>query len=298
MPSRMASKRSQPRGVFKSIIALCFPGCKNSYACDISDILEEEQATVAPFPHLKSKNRDSIAKAAGQPPLTPKLKIMKRVLLSIALSASLIGASAQNDSLPVLKGVVTAPEEGQTVPLANVVLKDNSTKRILYGVSTNFEGEYQLDSLEPGVYDVEATFTGFSKEIYEDLHLKKGDTLMLDFFMYESSEKLSLGCGPIYEYTALSKEDSMLLAEREFKKERLEVFPNPATDRLKIKIQSPGHFEYRFSLVDMQGRPVKKMMTRKSLKKEMVVKDLPRGVYQYSLTGLGGVLKEGKVLLY
>ena len=297
MPSSMASRRSQPRGVFKSIIALCFPGCKNSYACDISDILEEEQATVAPFPHLKSKNRDSIAKAAGQPPLTPKLKIMKRVLLSIALSASLIGASAQNDSLPVLKGVVTAAEEGgQTIPLANVVLKDNSTKRILYGVSTNFEGEYQLDSLEPGVYDVEATFTGFSKEIYEDLHLKKGDTLMLDFFLYEATEVLepvTVAC-----FYALSKEDSMLLAEREFEKERLEVFPNPATDRLKIKIQSPGHFEYRFSLVDMQGRPVKQMVTRKSLKKEMVVKDLPRGVYQYSLTGLGGVLKEGKVLLH
>lgn len=220
---------------------------------------------------------------------------MKRVLLSIVFAAALLSATAQKDSLPTLSGVVSTAQGKENIPMANVILRNIYTGAVHCGTSTNFHGKYKLDSIEPGIYDVEASFTGMKKEIYKKLAFQKGDSLILDFFMAEDTQEIVCF---VFQCIALSKSDSMLLAERNFDRERLEVFPNPATDRLQINIQSPGHFEYRFTLVDMQGRPVKQITCGKSLKKELMVKNLPRGMYHYSLTGLGGVFKEGKVLLH
>ncbi|MGB1296271.1 MAG: TonB-dependent receptor domain-containing protein, partial [Flavobacteriales bacterium] len=59
-----------------------------------------------------------------------------------------------------LRGTVTEAGSGETVPMANVVVKSGQT--IVQGGATDFDGNYVISPLSPGTYDVEISFIGFA----------------------------------------------------------------------------------------------------------------------------------------
>ena len=59
-----------------------------------------------------------------------------------------------------LKGKVTDASTGETLPTANVVIKDGD--EIIAGGSTDLDGEYTVKPITPGSYTVEITFVGYA----------------------------------------------------------------------------------------------------------------------------------------
>jgi len=82
-----------------------------------------------------------------------------------------------------LKGTVTEAESGETIPFANVVVKSGDT--IVQGGATDFDGNYNISPLSPGVYSVEASFIGFETYIQDSIILAEMDSLRLDYKLKE-----------------------------------------------------------------------------------------------------------------
>lgn len=59
-----------------------------------------------------------------------------------------------------LKGVITDKATGETIPFANVVLESGGIQ--VGGASSDFDGNYDINPIPPGTYDLKATFVGYN----------------------------------------------------------------------------------------------------------------------------------------
>jgi len=78
-----------------------------------------------------------------------------------------MGMSLYSVKAQILKGVVSDVSNGETIPMANVVVKSGQT--IVQGGATDFDGQYFIDDLKPGVYNIEVSYIGYVTSIKEDI---------------------------------------------------------------------------------------------------------------------------------
>lgn len=76
-----------------------------------------------------------------------------------------------------------------------------------------------------------------------------------------------------------------LLATNEFSKSKISVYPNPATDIIKIDNLKPNAL---LELIDSSGKSVKTISNIKSDKTEINIKNLPSGQYYLKVDGQSG----------
>ncbi|MGB0870006.1 MAG: carboxypeptidase-like regulatory domain-containing protein [Flavobacteriales bacterium] len=77
-----------------------------------------------------------------------------------------------------LKGTVTEAESGEAIPMANVVIKSGDT--IVQGGATDFDGNYIISPLSPGVYTVEVSFIGFETYILDSLFVNGKESFFVE----------------------------------------------------------------------------------------------------------------------
>ncbi len=87
----------------------------------------------------------------------------------------------------ILNGTVTDRETGEGLIAATVHVMQN--KVAVKSVSTDIEGKFSLE-LEPGTYEVEATYTGYESVRYVEVDVKKGVTNSI-LFQLKSGAVLS-----------------------------------------------------------------------------------------------------------
>jgi hypothetical protein len=78
--------------------------------------------------------------------------LLASVLLTVSYSLGQTGVGT-------IRGVVTEKESGDPLPFVNVVLFQNGVQKS--GGKTDFDGKFQINSIEPGKYDVEVRFVGY-----------------------------------------------------------------------------------------------------------------------------------------
>ena len=101
------------------------------------------------------------------------------VLLPACLLVGALSVSAQTTS-GAIKGVVVGPDEGAVVGAhVTVVLSDNNQNPRT--ASSSETGEYGLNDLAPGVYNVTVEVAGFKTVIAEGIEVHAGDTQELRF---------------------------------------------------------------------------------------------------------------------
>ncbi len=88
-----------------------------------------------------------------------------------------------------LRGTVTDAKTGETLPTANVVIKDDGGN-IIKGTTSDFDGKYNLNPVDPGSYTVECSFTGFATVIISDVLISPNTPTIKDFKLREASEQL------------------------------------------------------------------------------------------------------------
>ncbi len=94
-------------------------------------------------------------------------------------------ASLGDDEAGAVAGVVVDKGNGETLPGANVSIKGTTT-----GTTTDIEGRYRLDGLDPGRYDLKFSFVGFQEKTVTDVKVKAGDVASLDVALREQTEQL------------------------------------------------------------------------------------------------------------
>jgi outer membrane receptor for ferrienterochelin and colicin len=82
------------------------------------------------------------------------------------------GAYAQQGTI---EGTVTDAESGQPLPGVNVVIGELNT-----GASTNANGQYTIEDVPTGTYEVTAQFVGYQSQT-QDVEVSAGQTVTVDF---------------------------------------------------------------------------------------------------------------------
>ncbi|PHI21019.1 TonB-dependent receptor [Lewinellaceae bacterium SD302] len=97
---------------------------------------------------------------------------MKRTLLLLTFMLTTVALFAQT----ALKGkVIDGDTEGKEgLPFASVALK--SGDNILQGVNTDLDGNYFFNSIDPGTYDIEVSYTGYTTQRLTGVLVKAGQT--------------------------------------------------------------------------------------------------------------------------
>jgi len=118
------------------------------------------------------------------------MKAIRIILLLLLISVSASGQS--------LRGTVTEASTGETIPLANVVVKFGDT--IIDGATTDFDGNYNVSPLSPGVYTVEFSFIGFETKKIQRVKIKSQKASHLNVSLEESGGNLFICGGGSWDY--------------------------------------------------------------------------------------------------
>jgi hypothetical protein len=112
-----------------------------------------------------------------------KVRILWFVRLSLALSL-LPGIALAQETRAIISGTITDPQ-GAVVPQATVGVKNLETNVVSKAV-TNDHGLYTVPPLNPGVYSVTVSASGFKTFVQRSVELRVADRVAVDF-------KLELG---------------------------------------------------------------------------------------------------------
>lgn len=84
-----------------------------------------------------------------------------------------------------ISGTVTDSLSGETLPGVNVVISGTSQ-----GAATSADGTYSISGVEPGVYDLQASFVGYRTKMIEDVEVEANLTTEVNITMVESAVQL------------------------------------------------------------------------------------------------------------
>lgn len=117
---------------------------------------------------------------------------MKRILLLFVLiGVSVTGTIAQTS----LEGQVTDAGTGEAILFGSVALYKNNV--LLTGVETDIDGNYFFSDIDPGTYEIEASYIGYTPQRQTGVVVKAGRTNRVDFTI---SEGIVMNAVEIVEY--------------------------------------------------------------------------------------------------
>ena len=111
----------------------------------------------------------------------------KKILLLLFVTFSTVAFAQQRPGS--LKGTVTEASTGETIPLANISIKDGAGSYVTGG-STDFDGKYNINPISPGTYTVEVSFMGFATITLKGVLISPNSATLQDFKMQSSNQIL------------------------------------------------------------------------------------------------------------
>lgn len=109
-------------------------------------------------------------------------KIMKTAIYTILFALiSITNAFSQT----LLEGRVTDATTGEAILFGSVAIYNEGI--MIKTVETDLDGNYSISNIEPGIYDVEASYTGYTPQKKVDIVIKKDQVNRLDFSIHEGT---------------------------------------------------------------------------------------------------------------
>lgn len=106
-------------------------------------------------------------------------KSCKLLLLFLLIQFSI---SAQNG---ILRGKVVDLSSNEAIPFASVNIQNTTT-----GAVTDFDGKYEIAGLKPGIYNVEASYVGYSKETFFEIEVTNNKPAIVNFQLETTTQSL------------------------------------------------------------------------------------------------------------
>ena len=107
---------------------------------------------------------------------------MKGLLTSVVFIVCFLSLTGQSG---VIKGAVTDATNNETIPFANVFIE-----QIKSGVATDFDGNYEIENLKPGVYNITYSFVGYNTKSVAEVIVNPNKPTVLDIQLISSSTSL------------------------------------------------------------------------------------------------------------
>ena len=107
---------------------------------------------------------------------------MKQWLSALVLLTGMVAATAQTG---VIKGRVTNLINNEPVMFANLQVVGTDK-----GATTDVEGYYEITGLEPGLYNVQATYIGFNEQTVYEIQVTNNKPAIVDIELEETAEQL------------------------------------------------------------------------------------------------------------
>ncbi len=85
----------------------------------------------------------------------------------------------------IIKGVVTEASNNQPIPFASVFIEGTTI-----GVTTDIDGNYEINGLEPNVYDVSASYLGFKTLKKTEIQVTNSKPAIIDLQLEEEAENI------------------------------------------------------------------------------------------------------------
>lgn len=107
---------------------------------------------------------------------------MQRIILILIFSITLFTVNAQTG---VIRGKVTNSINKEPIPFINVVIDGT-----INGATTDIDGNYQINNLMPGIYNVKASGIGYKTLIQFEIQVNNKKAVFVNFAMDESQQDL------------------------------------------------------------------------------------------------------------
>ena len=98
-----------------------------------------------------------------------------------------------------ISGFIADTKSGEGLAGVNVMVKGT-----YYGAASGIDGQYYINNISPGTYDVEASIIGYKVVLQTGINVDPGQTTVLDFNMEETvltlgEEVVVLGSKPLFD---------------------------------------------------------------------------------------------------
>ena len=101
------------------------------------------------------------------------------ILITLFFFTGMLSLSAQTGTI---KGKIVNQINNEPIPFANVTIDSTSI-----GVTSDFDGNYRIDNLKPGLYNVTVSFVGFKSESVLELQVSSVRPTTYDFYLTEET---------------------------------------------------------------------------------------------------------------
>ncbi len=198
------------------------------------------------------------------------MKALKFILIYLLLFGSTTLVAQQQSG--VLRGLAVNVTNGETIPFANVIVKDTDN-RIVAGGTSNIDGLFIISPIDEGTYTVEATYLGFTTEIYKDVKIENGKTKTISILFTEEMTTLEecvvMAKQPLIDKAGCRRtfttEDIYWISCYGLRchvqdtsgavlpSDSISMYPNPSSGELNI--QSPDNLNF-ITVTNMNGQTV------------------------------------------
>lgn len=121
-----------------------------------------------------------------------------------------------------LKGTIKDKQTGEPIPFANIVVELGGTQ--VGGTSSDFDGNYIIKPIQPGKYDLKATFVGYKTQLVQGILISSDKITFYDLKMVSTSEMLEEVEVIDYKVPLISKDQTQTGAT--VTSEEIEKMPN------------------------------------------------------------------------
>ncbi|SIO06438.1 TonB-dependent receptor [Algoriphagus halophilus] len=152
---------------------------------------------------------------------------MKTRVLTFLIVLISISAFSQG----VIRGRIINPSNGEPVAFANVLVLETE-----YGAISDEEGNYIIESIPPGLYNVRASFVGYKTETRYEVRVTLAKSVQLDFELTEDASEL----GEVVVSSEFSRSEETPLSVRKLNSNEIERYPGGNRDISRVIQALPG----------------------------------------------------------
>ncbi|SHM40667.1 Outer membrane receptor proteins, mostly Fe transport [Cyclobacterium lianum] len=153
---------------------------------------------------------------------------MKKPLLFLVLLFLVYGVQAQDGTI---QGKIINPINNEPIPFANVIIQG-----LDLGAVSDEEGNYSISGIEPGLYNIKASFVGFKSKTFYEVQVGRARPVQLDFELEEDASNLE----EVVVDSEFSRSEETPLSARKLNANEIERYPGGNRDISRVIQSLPG----------------------------------------------------------
>lgn len=131
----------------------------------------------------------------------------------------------------VISGRVSNPINNEPIPFANILVLDTEL-----GTVSDENGNYILENMAPGLYNVRASFVGFRSKTTFEVQVTLAKSVQLDFGLIEEASEL----GEVLVSSEFTRSEETPLSVRKLNANEIERYPGGNRDISRVIQSLPG----------------------------------------------------------